>query len=369
MKNQINKSFLSLPAEIRLEIYEAALIMPFEIEATFRKRMDQTVLIPGDLLLTCKQIHSEAKDILYSQNTFHASDKTVDTDGIEWLSRIGPRNAQHIRFLTLSINHGISSVRGEESLLRYLRKLKSVLTDLQELTFWIAEHNWEPSFQTLLQFSWGDLKTLAPFRKIIVGGYWHSLSIETFHRRCKHCNFDFGCIDLNSFRWEERESEKTVQRRKMAEEAAHVRHLTNKRKIDGWADANAKVRSDWRKLENGLWRMSCPCSECLDKREVSHSHHRAKYLPILPDSNPDSSLPQLTSLSGSSPYQQPHTGTSQLVVYPRSASQREGSSSTKTSSSDCRTNTAMPGNIAQIRKPVDDYVPRLRRVQKQMFEH
>ncbi|KAF2085508.1 hypothetical protein K490DRAFT_13454, partial [Saccharata proteae CBS 121410] len=63
--------FLDLPAELRLRIYEDALTAPdkaINIYYSYQKNR-----VPANLALsllrTCRQIHREARDILYSENT------------------------------------------------------------------------------------------------------------------------------------------------------------------------------------------------------------------------------------------------------------------------------------------------------------
>jgi hypothetical protein len=94
-------SFLTLPVEIRLEIYDLLLVMrdnrkgqktPFEL---FPADSDE-VQMDLDILRTCKQIYDEASPILYSQNIFttmYAEDIT------RLILHIGPANFKLIKHL------------------------------------------------------------------------------------------------------------------------------------------------------------------------------------------------------------------------------------------------------------------------------
>lgn len=74
---------LSLPAELRLEIYAHALAPTgsLYLHTTKSKRHAVSPAIPTSLLQTCRQIHSEAKGILYLENTVTF---TIDAHDTTW---------------------------------------------------------------------------------------------------------------------------------------------------------------------------------------------------------------------------------------------------------------------------------------------
>lgn len=59
--------FLSLPVELRLEIYTLLLLLP-----TYSKHTIYPCSIHGSILRTSRQIHTEASPLLYTKNTFLA---------------------------------------------------------------------------------------------------------------------------------------------------------------------------------------------------------------------------------------------------------------------------------------------------------
>lgn len=92
-------SFLSLPPELRIKVYEYALISPssmYEITDTFstdQNRSRHRKPIVTALLKTCRTINYEAAPILYGRNSLKATNSTPFS---QWLEAIGPIN---IRFL------------------------------------------------------------------------------------------------------------------------------------------------------------------------------------------------------------------------------------------------------------------------------
>lgn len=92
-------SFLSLPPELRIKVYEYALISPssmYEITDTLctdQKKSSHRKPIVTALLKTCRTIAYEAAPILYGRNCFKATNSAPFS---QWLEAIGPIN---IRFL------------------------------------------------------------------------------------------------------------------------------------------------------------------------------------------------------------------------------------------------------------------------------
>jgi len=103
-------TFLTLPPEIRLQIYENLLITAHQPITIYRepntpdgikvrpRLREQPPNFQHDLspslLRTCKQIHSEATPILYSRNKLK-----IDSSHETVLSRFGPNNANHMTHL------------------------------------------------------------------------------------------------------------------------------------------------------------------------------------------------------------------------------------------------------------------------------
>jgi hypothetical protein len=67
--------FLSLPGEIRNEIYRLLLVIPKSDPPSIRKRSGPS--IHPQILYVCKQAHNEASAILYRENTFMANESLL----------------------------------------------------------------------------------------------------------------------------------------------------------------------------------------------------------------------------------------------------------------------------------------------------
>jgi hypothetical protein len=108
-------SFLTLPTELRLPVYEAYLInrtewsycktcvrtlVPVRSNKTQPASQAPNTHLEPAILRTCKQIYLEAGPILYS-NTFHAEEAR---DMIYFLKRIGGVNVTYVRSLHLRVS-------------------------------------------------------------------------------------------------------------------------------------------------------------------------------------------------------------------------------------------------------------------------
>jgi hypothetical protein len=108
-------SFLTLPTELRLPIYEAYLInrtewsfrntsirtlVPVSLSRDQRASQARDAHLEPAILRVCKQIRDEASPILYS-NTFHAEEAH---DMIWFLERIGGVNVTYVRSLHLRVS-------------------------------------------------------------------------------------------------------------------------------------------------------------------------------------------------------------------------------------------------------------------------
>ncbi|KAK2797550.1 hypothetical protein FQN50_009145 [Emmonsiellopsis sp. PD_5] len=111
-----------LPPELRIQIYKLVfghglihLLHQYNIISYIRTNPSEfgnEYKIPTSLLLTCRQIHSEAAPILYSTNTFRVS---LQRTWIIFANAIGAHNLSFIRCLRApipqSITHWTSSMR------------------------------------------------------------------------------------------------------------------------------------------------------------------------------------------------------------------------------------------------------------------
>lgn len=91
--------FLSLPRNARLRIYEYALVCEPQIIPECRPAAEQP-LTPS-ILRTCKQVHDEARPILYSKNTFLVSEpKRI----LQWFVGIGQLNIKHLASIRIFVS-------------------------------------------------------------------------------------------------------------------------------------------------------------------------------------------------------------------------------------------------------------------------
>lgn len=99
---QSQVGFFSLPAEIRLCIYELALVCKKQMISLrmFFYPMTYSISANLSLLRTCKRIYSEASQILYSKNTFSISQPKID---ILWLKGFSPINTKHLRHIRIFV--------------------------------------------------------------------------------------------------------------------------------------------------------------------------------------------------------------------------------------------------------------------------
>lgn len=95
-------SFLSLPAELRIKVYEYALVAPssmYEITlCTDQERSSHRKPIVTALLKTCRTIAYEAAPILYGRNCFKAVNSSPFS---QWLEAIGPINIQFLKSIQI----------------------------------------------------------------------------------------------------------------------------------------------------------------------------------------------------------------------------------------------------------------------------
>ncbi len=114
-----NNGFLSLPIELRTQIYGWVLISASEIKILTPYCEDKQQLVPARsggvppehdriytaILRTCKAIHDEAYTILYSQNQFTLVQlsHSVGEEVAGFLNHIGHKNARVLRNIKMNI--------------------------------------------------------------------------------------------------------------------------------------------------------------------------------------------------------------------------------------------------------------------------
>lgn len=121
-KRPLRGSFLDLPAEIRLDIYERVIIAekPFEFWPEVGcgkggvlgdwggRRLQDLYRYPPrkfnlQLLRICWQIYFEIAQVFYSRNEFRFSGVNGHMLAYAWMTKIGRRNWGHIRSLTIGM--------------------------------------------------------------------------------------------------------------------------------------------------------------------------------------------------------------------------------------------------------------------------
>ena len=147
--------FLSLPLEIRFQIYELALTsspkIPREhpLSAPRSRQLLATRLLSRELLFANHQIYLEARITFYQQNTFLL---VSPNQASRWLARIGPINRAYIRDLRIIIN-GITGEIACEMWRFLFQQLPLALPGLRRLHLYL-----EPaSMWTLWVFEWEEV--------------------------------------------------------------------------------------------------------------------------------------------------------------------------------------------------------------------
>lgn len=145
-------TFLSLPLELRTQIYNYVLLLPDSktwisgspLSPTSPTAPNFTFAIPppysdapmppsppefskgpATLLRACSLINEEASEVLYRRNRFKVKVAQVL---LEWLEAIGPQNTQHLKAL-----HIIASSRSSESWSKVLRTLGDRVHGLRDI--------------------------------------------------------------------------------------------------------------------------------------------------------------------------------------------------------------------------------------------
>jgi hypothetical protein len=181
--------FLTLPAELRLRIYEDALVsrlsgtaLKYSGKRSEGKKQilvhlvgsSQNTNMGAGLLRTCKQVYLEANQMLYAQNIFHIREAE---DGLRFFERIGSANASNVKSITIWVSY-LAELR---TWLKLLQTLAMVATGLRRLVLgWGARTDCAISLQRgAIQRGLGDsldfVRNLARIQgldELVIQGYF-----------------------------------------------------------------------------------------------------------------------------------------------------------------------------------------------------
>ena len=165
-------TFLLLPLELRLDIYEYLFLCKKEIHPYCSDIPRAERSISPSILRTCKQIRQEASPILYSKNAFSIACPEVI---FPWLRKMGRANIKLLNTIYMWVNPVMRKAknRAKETGLWYkiLDLLAREATGLRHL-----EVHWNRSFQG--EDAGKDLRFVRKLAKIqglksmVVGGYY-----------------------------------------------------------------------------------------------------------------------------------------------------------------------------------------------------
>ncbi len=135
----MSTNFLSLPSELRSNIYEQLLVLQEPVASPTNPWVRQSqvqALTPG-LLRTNKTVHLEASWVLYAQNCFDFTMCTSE-DVTSFLEQIGHNNASNILSICIDFPKfhylDLHDVTFEDYSVRILAKIQSDCTKLVTLT-------------------------------------------------------------------------------------------------------------------------------------------------------------------------------------------------------------------------------------------
>jgi hypothetical protein len=134
----MSTNFLSLPGELRNNIYEQLLVLQEPIVCPTRPWRWHSPLraLHPELLLANKTVHREASSLLYAQNHFNLTMCTSEHVA-SFLDQIGRHNASHIRLICIDFpdfrDLGQPNVALEDDSVRILAKIQSDCTNLSTL--------------------------------------------------------------------------------------------------------------------------------------------------------------------------------------------------------------------------------------------
>ena len=138
-------NFLSLPRELRDQIYELVLLQQERIGPWSPWiNDDQRQNLTSELLQVSKTIHREASSLFYGRNCFDLSVGTSE-DVASFLGQIGQTNAEYIRYICVSFPEFLSLEPGavtlEHDSAGILANLKSGCVNLSKLITSVSSKN------------------------------------------------------------------------------------------------------------------------------------------------------------------------------------------------------------------------------------
>ena len=168
-------TFLLLPLELRLHIYEDIFLCKSQIMPYLNHKPRAEHSIPPSILRTCKQIHREASPILYSKNTFSIK---YPQRTFKWLLKIGGANIKLLNTINIrvdpmvnAVDNYIYRVKATASWYKVLDLLAREATGLRHV-----EINWDALFQV------GELgKNLRFVRKLAKIQGLQSMVVDGFY--------------------------------------------------------------------------------------------------------------------------------------------------------------------------------------------
>ena len=168
-------TFLLLPSELRLRIYEYIFLYEPQLVPIFKPPAERS--ISPSILRTCKQIHQEASPILYSENTILISDSEQI---FQWLTQIGRTNIELLNNIRIWVdavystkNTIFSSARESTFWYKVLDKLAREATGLRHV-----EVSWDAEMSTMHHGGGKDVRfvrelvKIQGLKSISVNGYY-----------------------------------------------------------------------------------------------------------------------------------------------------------------------------------------------------
>ena len=168
-------TFLLLPLELRLQIYECIFLCKKQIKVHSYRKPRAERSIPPSILRTCKQIHQEASPILYSKNTFSISFPQAI---LKWLSEIGRANIKllntiHIEVIAMENSQDMAELSARKTISWYkmLDVLAREATGLRHIEInWL--HSCGPGdYGTDVRFA-RELAKIQGLQSMVVEGFY-----------------------------------------------------------------------------------------------------------------------------------------------------------------------------------------------------
>lgn len=183
MAEQTQSRLFTLPAELRVQIYELVVHIPQQAQIRWRSPLSEWPPTVLSLLQTCRKMHTEAAEIFYAINKISYSllddevytintklnDRLPNDRPTSFLAAIGSRRRNAITSLTISPESGSLAIRMIEQL--------HLMPNLRSLHFQFPYYN--PHSQGL--YSWTGL---AKELKSALGNMEHLQEVKLTIREC-----------------------------------------------------------------------------------------------------------------------------------------------------------------------------------------